>query len=326
MATSMLRQLTAVMSTEDPRAIYDQALFANPNTSLELVLEHIPQGIAVVGPDYRILAFNRVVEPLMGLDPGTYAIGGDFREVIKTWVQQTGQSEAIQRQALAELDRQDLFEAEFSQQINGELCWLQLSHNPLGGSLSRGGFVRTFTDITQQKRSEARLLELSRTDSLTGLLNHQTFYQTALAEIRKALRYHRPLSLMVLDLDHFKQVNDQFGHLIGDQILATFAQTLNQSIRSGDLVGRVGGEEFAILLPETQLLQTQELAERILSLVRELALVAEGSDQVVRLSVSIGVAEYQEPMTLEQFVSLADEAMYQAKLSGRDCYRTAGSH
>jgi diguanylate cyclase (GGDEF)-like protein/PAS domain S-box-containing protein len=323
----MLRQLTAVMSTEQPGAIYDQALFANPSTVLEVVLEHIPQGIAVVGTDYRILAFNRVVEPLTGLAPGTYVIGGDFREVIKTWVQQTGQSEAMHRQVLAELDRQDPFEVQFSQQINGELCWIQLSHTPLtqDGPLPGGGFVRTFTDITEQKRSEARLLELSRTDSLTGLLNHQTFYQTALAEIQKALRYRRPLSLMVLDLDHFKQVNDQFGHLMGDQILATFAQTLIQSIRSGDLVGRVGGEEFAVLLPETQLLQTQEVAERILSMVRKLTLAAEGSHEVVHLSVSIGVAEYREPMTLEQFVSRADEAMYQAKLSGRDCYQIAGS-
>ncbi len=323
----MLRQLTAVMSTEEPRVQYDQALFANPNTVLELVLEHIPQGIAVVGADYRILAFNRVAEPLMGLASGTYTIGGDFREVIKTWVQQTGQSEALHRQVLAELDRQDPFEAQFSQQINGELRWIQLSHNPLtqNGPLPIGGFVRTFTDITEQKRTEARLLELSRTDSLTGLLNHQTFYQTALTEIRKTLRYRRPLSLMVLDLDHFKQVNDQFGHLMGDQILATFAQTLIQNIRNGDRVGRVGGEEFAILLPETQLSEAQEMATRILEMVRALTLAAEGSRQVIDLSVSIGVAEYREPMTLEHFVSLADDAMYQAKQSGRDCYRTADS-
>jgi len=304
----------------DKPPLYDTAIFAARAEVLDIVLDHVPQGIVVVGRDYRLLAFNKPIEPIFKLTPGTFAIGSDFRDIINTWARENGQDEAMRQRALAELDAPEPFSFELEQLVLGEPRWMVLTHTPLPG----GGFVRTFTDITEHKRLLGQLLELSRTDALTGLLNRRTFFAAADTEVERASRYHRPLVLMSLDLDHFKQINDLYGHPTGDRVLQVFAETLTACLRQADSIGRIGGEEFAVLLPEQTLAQGAETALRILETVRALAVLAPDATPVY-FTVSIGLAELAPGGGVAPLVSTADQALYQAKRDGRNCYRIADS-
>jgi diguanylate cyclase (GGDEF)-like protein len=298
--------------------LYDQATFAQRSEVLDIVLDHVPQGIVVIGPDYRLLAFNKPILPLFHLTEGSFRVGRDFREIIDVWVRETGQDEAMRMRALAELDMREPFTFELEQQVHGETRWVVLTHDPLPG----GGCVRTFTDITEHKRLEQKLLTLSRTDALTGLLNRGTFLEAAADELARAQRYGRPLSFLGLDLDHFKLINDRYGHPAGDRVLQVFAHTLAGCLRQHDHVGRMGGEEFAVLLPELTLEQAAETAERVLATVRELALNGPGGN-VIGFTVSIGVAQLAPAEELNHLLSRVDKALYRAKGDGRDCYRVA---
>jgi diguanylate cyclase (GGDEF)-like protein len=300
-------------------ALFDKTIFAERSDVLDVVLDHVPQGIVVVGRDYRVLAFNRPVDALFKLPAGTFRIGGDFRDIINIWASETGQDEVMRASALARLDQRECFQFAFSQLLHGELRWVVLTHDPLPG----GGFVRTFTDITEHKRLEEKLREISRIDSLTGLLNRRTFFESLADEFERSNRYGRPLTLMSIDIDHFKQINDTRGHPMGDKVLREFAHALLPCMRKNDHVGRVGGEEFAVILPEESLAQGVEAALRVLSMVRLLRVDDPTNGTPVKFTVSIGVAEIKENTTLEQLVSRADEALYQAKREGRDCYRAA---
>ncbi len=162
----------------------------------------------------------------------------------------------------------------------------------------------------------ARLFEehsrLAITDELTGLYNHRHFYQVLQAEVSRALRYRRNLSLILLDIDHFKQYNDRFGHLVGDEALRRLAEILKRNTRDVDVVARYGGEEFAIILPETTLQQAAIHAERIRAAVEEHRFRD-------RFTVSLGVAAFGKGKERgEELVLMADQALYRAKAEGRN--------
>lgn len=305
------------MTTGD-QPLYDKSAFAERSAVLDIVLDHVPQGIVVVGHDYRLLAFNKPIEPIFKLPPGTFVVGADFRGIINTWARETGQDEAMRQRALAELDMREPFTFELEQLIQGEPRWMVLTHDPLPD----GGFVRTFTDISVHKRLAAQLLELARIDALTGLLNRRTFFEALAEEVGRAERYHRPLALMTLDLDHFKRINDSYGHPTGDRTLQSFARALTACMRQHDVVGRIGGEEFAVVLPELDREHGAEAARRVLEMVRGLT-VAGPSGEATAFTVSIGVAELAPGQTVDQLLSRADAALYQAKRGGRNCCRLA---
>lgn len=157
--------------------------------------------------------------------------------------------------------------------------------------------------------------QLSRTDPLTGLLNRRAFLEQAAAAWSTAQRRARPLSVIVLDLDHFKALNDRYGHLAGDKALEAVATVLQDSCRRGDLAARWGGEEFIVLLPETDSAQAHALAERLLGGIRTVSL-SEGG-RTMHLSASLGVAERAAHDTLETLIRDADGRMYRAKQAGR---------
>jgi histidine kinase len=132
------------------RDSFDKNSFSQPADVLNVVLDHITQGMVVVGPDYRVLAFNRYFEELFQLPHGTVEVGVDFREILKVWAHVTGQSQSMLEKAIKELDLPTPFEFEFPQMIKGESRWCLLTHNPLPSK----GFVRSFADITERKRVE----------------------------------------------------------------------------------------------------------------------------------------------------------------------------
>jgi diguanylate cyclase (GGDEF)-like protein len=165
----------------------------------------------------------------------------------------------------------------------------------------------------ENARLFAETRRLANTDELTGLYNHRHFYHLFNAEVNRAHRYNRPLSLIMIDLDRFKQFNDQYGHLAGDEALRRLAQILRWNARGVDMVSRYGGEEFTIILPETDLDQATIQAERIRSAV------AEYHWPQGRLTISLGVASLTSEMAkVEDLVQAADQALYQAKAGGRN--------
>jgi diguanylate cyclase (GGDEF)-like protein len=163
-----------------------------------------------------------------------------------------------------------------------------------------------------------RYSNMAVTDGLTGLLNHRRSQEVLREEFRRATRYCRPLSVLMLDVDGFKEFNDTYGHPQGDQVLAHIARLLRASVRSVDHVGRYGGEEFIIILPETTRENAFALAERIRSTVA-LEWFPAGNGEYVQKTVSIGVSAYpDDAVDPADLIQLADEALYRAKRSGKN--------
>lgn len=172
---------------------------------------------------------------------------------------------------------------------------------------------------TQELREQKDAAEqAARTDALTGVASRRAFAEAAEAEMQRALRYRSELSLLMMDLDHFKAVNDTHGHVTGDAVLVSFAQTVLEQVRKVDLVARLGGEEFVVLLPNISADQSMALAERIRQAVAHSRLQVDGKP--LSFSVSIGVAQYDpRELTLNGWLSRADNALYRAKAQGRNC-------
>jgi len=178
---------------------------------------------------------------------------------------------------------------------------------------------RTFNAMADKlARSQAMLRELSTHDSLTGLANYREFHRHLAEEAERSQRYGRSFSLLMLDIDHFKTINDTFGHLAGDKALRALAALIRGEVRPTDLVARYGGEEFALVLPETAGPGALTLAERLRVRVAGHA-VALTADQTISLTVSIGLASYPEDKdSVQTLVSAADQALYIAKSAGRN--------
>lgn len=172
--------------------------------------------------------------------------------------------------------------------------------------------------------------ELSLTDPLTGLANRRQFDSTLTVELARARRHHGPLSLLILDLDHFKTINDTWGHPAGDAVLKMVAGILQKGIRVGDLAARVGGEEIALLLPHTDLSDAFQLGERLRGTIERTACQWQG--QTIHMTCSIGVVGQPGdslPDDPQAFFQLADQALYNAKQAGRNqirCNKVTGGH
>lgn len=182
--------------------------------------------------------------------------------------------------------------------------------------------IKELTDQLQQ--ANTKLAQLAVTDPLTGLHNRRALYAQLEREFERSKRYKRPLSLLMMDIDHFKSINDSYGHQAGDRVLRLVADVLRATVRSADVAGRFGGEEFMILAPETGSETVGLLGERIRSTVHSASVNAE--DGVPQVTISIGIATTQllHATTYEELVHLADDALYRAKHEGRNRTVLAG--
>ena len=171
-------------------------------------------------------------------------------------------------------------------------------------------------EAAEQARLE--LERLATTDELSGLFNRRYFYQMAGIEWRRARRYKRPLAVLMLDVDHFKAINDQYGHAAGDQVIVDLAGLIKRVVRDSDWVARIGGEEFAVLMPEAECDAAKKLADRLCNEARELGGEPEAGHRI-RFTVSIGVAFINEASpSFEALMHCADKALYVAKRQGRN--------
>lgn len=174
-------------------------------------------------------------------------------------------------------------------------------------------------EVAQRKALELERRVLATTDPLTDLLNRRAFFSALESELQRSLRLGRPLALIVLDVDHFKDINDRYGHPTGDAALAHLSRVLRHTLRGIDLFGRIGGEEFAAVLLETDVTATPPIGERLLTSVRSSPVtLADGTH--LPMTISIGGSQAQPEDTVETLVKRADDALYQAKADGRDRY------
>ncbi|HEY5601532.1 MAG TPA: GGDEF domain-containing protein [Gammaproteobacteria bacterium] len=165
-------------------------------------------------------------------------------------------------------------------------------------------------------------VQAAHKDPLTGVGNRAAMTTTLRRELEKAFRHNRSLAVIMMDIDHFKKINDKYGHSIGDYALQTLVECAEKSVRISDMIFRYGGEEFVIVLPETDEPGMLRLAKRIRRRVEKLETRIQG--QTITMTVSMGIATLQESDDEKTFIARADEALYQAKRDGRNCVRIAG--
>ena len=221
---------------------------------------------------------------------------------------------------------------------SGMPFWAELSARIVELDGQRCSLVGIF-DVTAQKDLEEQLRALATRDSLTGAANRRHFVELALRERERALRSGSPLTLCMFDADHFKNVNDHYGHVAGDHVLSAIAQAATSALRKSDVLGRLGGEEFGILLPDTALPGALVLAERVRTAVAGIELqtsemppdssvhhlppTADAApafvpDPTIKATISIGVAELRGDEPFESLLKRADRALYAAKDLGRN--------
>ncbi len=210
---------------------------------------------------------------------------------------------------------------------DGSQIWISINAEPLFSDDAAEPYavVCSFEDITDRKAFEQRLLAQSMTDALTRVANRRRFLEVAEIEIDRARSAGAPLSFLMLDIDHFKRVNDSFGHDAGDDVLRAISAELGARIRTSDCLARMGGEEFAVLLPGTPLADALRVAQTLCDSVRDLTIDSTGGKKI-RITISAGVATFAvDDSGYADVMRRADHALYAAKSEGRDCVRMEAS-
>jgi diguanylate cyclase (GGDEF)-like protein/PAS domain S-box-containing protein len=203
---------------------------------------------------------------------------------------------------------------------DGVVTWVLLNTQPLmrPGEERPYAVVTSFADITRQKELEEALRQQAMHDMLTGLFNRRYLEVALDKELQRATRGGTAVGLMMVDIDHFKQINDTYGHLIGDEVLQAIGAFLRERIRGEDIVCRYGGEEFTLMLPNASIDETRRRAEELREAIKTLPLRV-GTHALPPISLSIGIAVFPSHGTNgDALLRVADAALYQAKLGGRD--------
>lgn len=266
---------------------------------------------------------------LSGRVPLKGYVGGTLKTLQANLRHMTWQTKMV---ASGDFSQRVEFMGEFSESFNAMVLQLDqtlqelmakktaLSH--ANEELHKEISIRKETESALRK-SQEELRRLAMTDALTGLFNRRYFNQVAEEELGRALRYQRPLSVMLFDIDHFKRVNDTFGHSSGDRVLAMLARITREVLRSTEIPARYGGEEFIVLLPETPAAAAAAVAERLRAKIEEAVLSTERGP--IKVTASFGISDalvcsdtQVDDQLLSEFVSTADRAMYASKAAGRN--------
>lgn len=257
------------------------------------------------GPQRRIAHSNQAAQALLAL-PASPGIG--LLELFEDPEQAGGLLAAVERDGSAG-------PADMRMRRGGQGFWATVQLRQLQDD---GDLLMTLIDIEDRRQREAELQRQSSTDELTGLCNRRCFEADAPRWMAHCSRHRQPLSLMMIDLDHFKAINDRFGHAGGDQVLRAVAAALQSQLRSPDLLARLGGEEFVALLPNTGAEAAGAAAQRVLQQLRATPMVLHDGS-TLQVSASIGISACLPDETdVEWALARADEAMYRAKSLGRD--------
>ncbi|WP_444769035.1 diguanylate cyclase domain-containing protein [Rhodopseudomonas sp. NSM] len=285
---------------------------------LKVALENLGDGVAMFDANSRLVMCNNLYARLYRLPAELQQVGTNIQDIVGFCIENgvvagdtASQEEWLKLYALAT----DAASSRVQKLSDGRL--INLTRQPL----PEGGWVSTHEDITEQQRREAEILYLAHHDLLTGLANRAAFDETIESALARLERNGEPFTLLMLDLDRFKQVNDTLGHPAGDQLLREAAQRLKSSVRKTDVLARLGGDEFAIIQfsSKDRFKAAKGLAERIVGLISQ-PFDLDGSE--VSVGVSIGIALVPDsPTDAAAMLKMADVALYAVKSGGRNGYR-----
>ncbi len=203
---------------------------------------------------------------------------------------------------------------------SGQEYWLDMNIVPMKNEFNEVFyFAAVERDVTAQIQRETLLKELSVKDPLTSILNRRGFFEAAQASLSYAKRNHKPISIAMIDIDHFKKINDNYGHQLGDEVLKNFANLMHQYFRDSDIIGRLGGEEFCILLADSNLANTQKKLEVFREAIKQNTIISDKND-TINFTISCGLAQClpDSEYNLDLMLKQADKYLYQAKSAGRN--------
>lgn len=292
-----------------------------------VLLRHVTQsenGIAVLDANDRFLFHNATFAQMFGFE--SQSMIGLSHDDMMTWMFTHKNGANIEKETLQDwLDyvhdrhRSAPFRSFEVDLVDGR--WLLLNEQ----KYESGEMVTVSVDITRIKQTElalrqahADLERLAMTDELTGVPNRRQFLKQLASEQERAKRYVHPTCLAMLDLDHFKLVNDRYGHPVGDEVLKHFAALLRTHLRTEDMIGRLGGEEFAVLLPETTLEGALTVLERVRQALQRETLEHIAPGFSYTFSTGIAALALDAPISCNNWMKNADQALYQAKATGRN--------
>lgn len=269
-------------------------------------------GQALLDAVGTIVRWNDGMQQLTGFEDGI--VGRSYGELFAA---DAITSDRI-RDRLDEVDRSGISVAEGRmRRADGSIYWGHTTLFRLEPSLGMTGYTLLLRDISAQRETIESLLRAATSDQLTGVANRRALYEAADVEFARFARKPRAIALLMLDIDHFKRINDTHGHPAGDRVIRNLAGVLMRSVRSIDIVARIGGEEFAVLLPSTDQPMAVRIAERIRDNVAAQQVVA--GNISIAYQVSIGIALVTPEMQgIDDLIMAADEALYEAKRSGRN--------
>ena len=281
------------------------------------IVQTAQEGIWIIDAENRTTFANRRLAEILGCPVDRLLETSLFDFMDEEWRQIALAGLTRRRQGIAE--KHDF---KFRRPDGGEI-WALLSTNPIFDAAGRyAGALAMVVDITERKRMGQELQRLATLDPLTGWFNRRHFFAIATQELERSQRYHRPLVLLMLDLDHFKPINDTYGHTVGDQVLQAVVKTLRAGLRQVDLSGRYGGEEFVVLLPETEPSTARVVADRLCAAVAAAPVATDRGPVAVTISIGVASLVTDERLTLEQLLDRADQALFAAKQAGRNQVRT----
>jgi diguanylate cyclase (GGDEF)-like protein/PAS domain S-box-containing protein len=303
----------------------DLELLKEATELYQKIVCEVADGIIAVDEAGVIRLCNPAVERIFGYPPGQLI--GKPLDILLPAAARPGHSAHLEEFARGTADARNMGQRPGSirgLKIDGTEVdlWATILRTRTSAGLMMVAVIRDFTDALTQQRELQRLAD---TDSLTALLNRRAFLRAADQSMTLSVQSRSPFAVAIFDLDHFKGINDTYGHAAGDTVLAAFANILSNQSRRHDLVARWGGEEFVLFLPQTEMTAARKITEQICKTVGEFPFPtgSQPSDPTVGLTVSCGLACYSySQVTLQTLISRADDSLYEAKRRGRNCIVT----
>lgn len=281
---------------------------------IHLMMESIPNPAWIVSNDRIIIGQNKAAETFFGSKVGGYC----WEEIHHGKYLIDGQKKEFEKSHIPKPHYKCFFclgdeVLEKGEQIDREIELSGTFWDTWWIPLGKGVFLYYAVDITKHKKAQKELLQLSITDTLTKCYNRRYFVDKIKKEIELVKRYKRKFSILMFDIDHFKKINDTYGHDVGDKVLIAISDIVRKRIRKIDILCRWGGEEFLILSPETPLNNAHKLAEELRKLISNSQI-----DNRFSITVSFGVTEYKDSDDVDSIIKRADNLMYKSKIAGRN--------
>lgn len=278
----------------------------------KLIVENTPNLIWVSGVDAKCYYFNQTWLDFRGRSLGEEYGNGWFEDGVHP-----DDKEKCMEIYLDNFNKKQRFNMVYRlQRSDGEYRWIDDTGAPFYDEAGNfAGFVGSCVDITERIRGQ-QYKERATRDGLTGIFNRQYFFDLMEEEYYKAVENEKPLSVIMFDVDKFKSINDNYGHLIGDQVLKKISKAVNEVIRDFDLFARYGGDEFVVGLPGTDSAAANKVAFRILDNIEKIEVEGEGE---LKVSCSIGTVSLAKENNIESLIDKADQALYSCKNEGGSC-------